>query len=222
MSNELESLLNFANYVFVSLYVIEFFMKLLGLGLKGYYLNDWNKFDFIVLVFSIVTLVELPFTSVNTSVIRALRIVRIFRLAKALQGIKKLFKALFTSLPSLANVGTLLLLLYFIYAVAGMSLFGKIRHGDFINKHANFETFYNSMITLFRASTGESWNGLMRDCFGTDCSGDNGECGNPMYAVIFWVSFTTITAFVFLNIFVAVIIDIFETDKPKINMVLTK
>mmetsp|Transcript_7317 Transcript_7317/g.933 ORF Transcript_7317/g.933 Transcript_7317/m.933 type:complete len:87 (+) Transcript_7317:141-401(+) len=83
---------------------------------------------------------------------------------KILKGIRKMLKSLKASIPSLINVGALLLLLYFVFGVAGMALFGKLNHGEFINEHANFENFYFAITTLFRASSGESWNGLMHDC----------------------------------------------------------
>ncbi len=67
---------------------------------------------------------------------------------------------------NIANVGLLFGLIIFTFAIAAMNLFGDIEMGDhyYINSQANFRTFYSAMITLFRASTGESWNGLMHDC----------------------------------------------------------
>jgi hypothetical protein len=50
---------------------------------------------------------------------------------------------------------------------------------EFINKHANFKSFFLAMSTLWRACTGESWNGLMHDSF--DFLG--------FVAVVFWLSF---------------------------------
>ena len=83
---------------------------------------------------------------------------------KISKGLNQLFKTLVASIPSLANVGILLFLLHFIYAVAGMGMFSEVPKGDFLTIHANFDTFYFSLITLFRCSTGESWNGIMREC----------------------------------------------------------
>lgn len=92
----------------------------------------------------------------NATTLRVLRVMRVFRMINVFKRIKRLLLAINTSVPSLINVGALLFLLYFVYSVAGMSLFGKLNRGEFVNDYANFETFYNSMITLFRASTGES------------------------------------------------------------------
>ena len=103
------------------------------------------------------------------------------------------------SLPSLINVGSLLLLLYFIYGVVGTELFSDVEFGDFLNEHANFKTFYISLLTLFRCSTGESWNGVMHDL----------KAEVPISSIIFFVSFTMVASLVFINIFIAVILENF-------------
>lgn len=114
-----------------------------------------------------------------------------------------------TSLPSLVNVGALLMLLFLIYGVAGMDLFGELDYGEFIDENTNFKSFYNAVITLFRASTGESWNGIMHDSYRKNC--DNArKCGSPFFAIPFWLSFNVIASFVFLNIFIAVILENFS------------
>lgn len=48
------------------------------------------------------------------------------------------------------NVGSLLFLFMFMYAVMGMSLFGPIKYGDNLNRHANFRNLISAMLTLFR------------------------------------------------------------------------
>jgi hypothetical protein len=54
-------------------------------------------------------------------------------------------------------------------------------------------------MSLIRASTGESWNGLMHDCYD-----DTG-----VIAVFFWIIFILISFFIFVNIFIAVIYENF-------------
>ena len=186
MSEDLENFIEIANIIFTVIYTVEFLMKIIGLGPKYYFANGWNRFDFFILVLSWITIEDSSILFFKATVLRALRIVRVLRVVKVLSGIKRLFKSLKIALPSLINVGALLLLLYFEYSIAGMSLFGKLRRDDFITKHTNFETFYNSFITLFRASTGESWNGIMHDSYDKkDCHGSVDECGYPAYAIIF-------------------------------------
>ncbi len=44
-------------------------------------------------------------------------------------------------------------------------MFGDLEKEVEINADANFKTFYIAFITLIRGATGESWNGLMHDCY---------------------------------------------------------
>lgn len=80
------------------------------------------------------------------------------------KGLRTLLQTLVFSLPALVNVGSVFFLFMFIFAIMGMSLFGGVRPGQFLNRHANFESIGTSLLVLFRMSTGESWNGIMHDC----------------------------------------------------------
>jgi hypothetical protein len=67
-------------------------------------------------------------------------------------------------MDALQAIGLLLISLLFMYAVAGMQLFGRVKRQNYLNEHFNFESFGRSMSTLFRMATGEDWNGIMHDC----------------------------------------------------------
>jgi hypothetical protein len=84
------------------------------------------------------------------------------------------------SLPAVSSIGFLLSLLYFMYAIAGMALFGEVKRGNFLDAYGNFESFPLAVVTLFRMTTGENWNGLMRDCMVQPpfCSDVEGNCGS--------------------------------------------
>ena len=45
-----------------------------------------------------------------------------------------------------------------------MNLFGSVKLQDGLTRHANFRDFPSSISVLFRAATGETWNGIMHDC----------------------------------------------------------
>lgn len=82
-----------------------------------------------------------------------------------------------------------------------MSLFGSIEgNGEYITKDSNFRSFYISMMTLWRACTGESWNGIMHECYD-----DQG-----VLAIVFWIAFQMFTFFIFMNVFIAVIYENFS------------
>jgi voltage-dependent calcium channel L type alpha-1D len=95
------------------------------------------------------------------TVFRAFRVGRALRLVKRAETLRKLAKTLLATLPGLVNIGALLFMLFYVYAVMGMQLFAKVQYGEFIGEQANMQTFWNAMLLLFRASTGENWNGIM-------------------------------------------------------------
>ena len=137
--------LDICNYIFTSIFFIEMILKLYGLGIYSYFKDNWNRFDFSIVLGSIVEVVFDIFGSllnVRISMVRVLRIFRVsrlLRLVKAAESLQTLLKTLLVSLPSLANVGTLLGLMYFVYAVLAVKLFGTVEYGECLNVHANFE-----------------------------------------------------------------------------------
>lgn len=44
---------------------------------------------------------------------------------------------------------------------AGVLLLGNIQLQAHLNEHANFQTFPNAMLLLFRVATGDDWAGIM-------------------------------------------------------------
>ena len=56
MTAEYEKGLTYANLVFTVVFIMEAFLKVLGLGFTGYWFNGWNRFDFFVVLTSIVDL----------------------------------------------------------------------------------------------------------------------------------------------------------------------
>ena len=64
-------------------------------------------------------------------------------------------------------------MLFFIYAVIGMQMFGKIsiefeKESRDINRNNNFQTFPQAILVLFRSATGESWQNIMLNCLAGD------------------------------------------------------
>ena len=66
------------------------------------------------------------------------------------EGLQRLVRTLYYSLPAIINVGSVMLLFFFVWAVLGMNLFGDIKYGEYLNRHANFEDWPSAMMTLFR------------------------------------------------------------------------
>lgn len=150
-------------------------------------------------------------------VIRVLRIGRLLRFFKAADGIRRQLVALVISLPALFNIGTLLFLTLFIYAIVGMASFGHVKKQGAINDIVNFETFGQSMLVLFRLSTSAGWNEVLDSLMiqPPRCDPDykglpNGDCGQPVLAVFYMVTFILFTFMVIVNMYIAVILENFN------------
>lgn len=197
------------NLVFNIIYTVEAGIKITGIGPKIYFTDGWCRFDFTLVVFAwIGGLFDL---GQMATLLRVFRVARIFRLVKTSESLLNCFKTLVTSLPSLVNVFLVLLLIYFIFALIGMNLFSYVKPGDFITDHNNFNSFGASMLLLFRASTGESFNGIMHDCMiqAPYCV-EGVNCGSPYIAGFYFLFFFTLQAYCMLELCTAIILDNFS------------
>lgn len=213
----LENFLVTSNIVFLAIFAFEFVAKFCGLGFKYYFASKWNQFDFLILVSSLVSLSQYVGCS-NTLILRVLRVSRLFRILKIFKTFQMILKTLVISFPSLLNVGAVLCLLWFVYGIAGTYLFSGIdvTNAQILSSEINFQTFYNSFMVLFQSITGENWNLIMLDCMGYYCDSDATQCGNPISAVIFWITYTILGQYFFLNLFIAVILENFITNQSDV------
>ena len=161
-----DMVLDTGNTVFAIIFTIEMVIKMIGLGptLDGYFYYSWNCFDCFLVVCSYLKFVPV-FSSFGglLTLFRILRVARIVRLVRSSDELKKIFRTLIIALPALGNVSMLLMLFLVIFAVLFMNIYSNVKHGENLGFYPNYENFGNSLMTMFRMSTGESFNGLMHD-----------------------------------------------------------
>lgn len=171
---------------FVTIYfLIEITIKMLAEErLLDFFKDKWNVFDFIILL---ITLIPLE-NSTMAAVARLLRIFRILRLITVRPGLKRIIDMLVGAIPSIIDIVILMFIIFYIYAIIGNFLFAEAPSGLWSN-------FLIAMLTLFRILTFEDWTDVMYE-------------GMEIYpwSWIYFVSFVIIAAFVFFNLFIAVII----------------
>ncbi|WIA07983.1 hypothetical protein OEZ85_007455 [Tetradesmus obliquus] len=210
------------NYAFTCIYVLEFLIKLGGLGWEGYWKNSWNKFDLLLLVSSLVDMIVALVMGSHASflkvqkIMRLLRLARVVKLMRSMKGLRSLFGTLIVSLPAFWNVGALLGLLFFMYAYVGMLLLGSVKHNGGLNEHTNFERFWTAALTLFKVATNDNWTDVMVACMikPPDCDPALGECGSWVVYPYF-ISFVLIVSIIILNLFTAVILESFEAQQEQ-------
>ncbi|XP_068589784.1 voltage-dependent L-type calcium channel subunit alpha-1D isoform X3 [Cebidichthys violaceus] len=225
------------NMVFTGVFTVEMILKLIAFKPRGYVGDAWNIFDALVVFGSVVDIIlsqsaAIPVFKVivepgNTEdsariSITFFRLFRVMRLVKLLsrgEGIRTLLWTFIKSFQALPYVALLIAMLFFIYAVIGMQVFGKIAmvDGTQINRNNNFQTFPQAVLMLFRCATGEAWQEIMLACLpGKLCDsesdynpGEERTCGSG-FAIIYFISFYMLCAFLIINLFVAVIMDNFD------------
>ncbi|XP_042077012.1 voltage-dependent L-type calcium channel subunit alpha-1D isoform X22 [Haplochromis burtoni] len=206
---------------------------------QNYFADAWNTFDALIVVGSVV---DIAITEINSAAIPVVKVIvepgntedsarisitffrlfRVMRLVKLLsrgEGIRTLLWTFIKSFQALPYVALLIAMLFFIYAVIGMQVFGKIAmvDGTQINRNNNFQTFPQAVLMLFRCATGEAWQEIMLACMpGKLCDsesdynpGEERTCGSG-FAIIYFISFYMLCAFLIINLFVAVIMDNFD------------
>jgi len=155
-----------------------------------YFRDPWNVFDFVI-----VALAFLPVGSQYVTVVRLARLLRVLRLVRALPRLQILVGALLKSIPSMGYVSLLLLLIFYVYAVAGVFLFGG-------NDPFRFGSLQIALVTLFQVATAEHWSTtLYTQMYGCTQAGYDGRealctapSARPIVAPFYFISFILIGA----------------------------
>nr|XP_012136470.1 PREDICTED: muscle calcium channel subunit alpha-1 isoform X4 [Megachile rotundata] len=217
--------LDVLNMIFTAVFALEFIFKLAAFRFKNYFGDAWNVFDFIIVLGSFIDIVYSEVNPGSTIIsINFFRLFRVMRLVKLLsrgEGIRTLLWTFIKSFQALPYVALLIIMLFFIYAVIGMQVFGKIAIDDetSINRNNNFQSFPQAVLVLFRSATGEAWQEIMMDCSAqpgvvkcdpkSDEESNQNGCGSDI-AFPYFISFYVLCSFLIINLFVAVIMDNFD------------
>lgn len=172
--------------VFVTVYfVFEIAIKMVAeKKFINFFKSGWNVFDFVIVVITLLPLEQSGFAAIA----RMLRVFRVLRLFTARPELKAIIDMLIKAIPSIIDIVILMFIIFYIYAIVGNFYFQELPSGL-------WKDFLVSMLTLFRVLTFEDWTDVMYEAMEV-----------YPWAWIYFVSFVIIAAFVFFNLFVAVII----------------
>jgi len=208
-------------------------LKLIGLGLRDYFKNNWNNFDFFIVMFSIIEYILSPpsfisetatISGVNLKVLRTFRVFRVFKLAKGWKQLSLVLKILGRSLADVIYFMILLFIFIIIFAVWALQTFANVFRFDpvtgrrvpltidpdtglasdaFKNSEiptSNFDSMWNSFVTVFQMCSGENWNAVMYD----------GMRSAGWQCVFFFLIMTSLLVLVMLELFVAIVLGQFD------------
>uniref|UniRef100_A0A8D9A709 Voltage-dependent L-type calcium channel subunit alpha n=1 Tax=Cacopsylla melanoneura TaxID=428564 RepID=A0A8D9A709_9HEMI len=204
----LDSFQEATNIFFVALFTMEMTLKMYSLGFQGYFVSLFNRFDCFVVIGSIG---EMILTRTNimpplgVSVLRCVRLLRVFKVTKYWRSLSNLVASLLNSIQSIASLLLLLFLFIVIFALLGMQVFGgKFNFNPTIMKpRSNFDSFWQSLLTVFQILTGEDWNAVMYD--GIQAYGGVSSLG--VLACIYFIILFICGNYILLNVFLAIAVD---------------
>ena len=219
------------------LFVLDAALKIYTLSFKGYWLSYVNRLDLVLAVLGVIyflwTVIACYGSTRSTCEEShvfgvALFILRFLSMSGKNNGLRMLMRTMLRSLLQSAITLFVLVWILCVYAFLGMNLFGTVKRGIALNRHANFSTCYNALSVLFRIATGEDWNKLMRDVMlkppyckiKSNLDMRESNCGNTVAAIIYFYSYNMLITWIFLNLFIAVVIESFtifySTDSDSI------
>ncbi|VDN11590.1 unnamed protein product [Dibothriocephalus latus] len=145
---------SFANVLFVSLFTVEMLLKMFAFGLQDYFSALFNRFDFFVVICSILELILIQLDLLDPmglSVLRCARLLRIFKLTHYWNSLRSLVNRLLKSVKSIASLLLLLFLFILICSLLGMQWFGGTFNFPSKDKpRSHFDGIAQSMITVFQ------------------------------------------------------------------------
>jgi len=198
--------------VLLFFYILEFLIKVTISPLKKYFKDQINIIDILALLyliynyfnnsFSIIDRIESQSSSESIT-IEALNYLRFFRILLILkilrlfsyfsymhfimQGIRKTFS-------EFIYIAFLLLLLIIIYAGYGFQLF----QGEILA----YQSYWYSLMSVLQVITLDNWYDMFAECYG--------KC-DKLATLCFFLSLIILGNYIFLNLFIALVLDGFET-----------
>ncbi|WP_169079063.1 ion transporter [Microcella alkalica] len=175
-------------------YTVEVVLRIISYGSKPwmFFRNPWNVFDFVIVV-------AIPFLNDGTVIFRLVRLLRILRIFRFLPEARILMLSMFKSVAPLANLAVLIGFLMFIYAMAGVYLFGEQspeRWGD----------LGTAMITLTVMLTLENFP----DSF-------LGGLEITPWALLYFLSYMFFIVFTVLNVLIGIVITAMDQAREEVT-----
>ena len=157
---------------------------------KRFFKDPWNIFDTVIVIGSLMPVSETEMILVA----RLLRVFRVLRLVSIIPDLRFLINALLKAIPKMGYIALLMFIIFYIFAAVGSIFFHQVNEelwGDIAI----------SMLILFRVATFEDWTDVMYETMDV-----------YPFSWIFYIIFIFLTAFVFLNMMVGVVLDVMTRE----------
>ena len=207
--------LNISNYIFNSIFFLEYIVKFIGLSPLVYYSDGFTYLDTIIIAFAILDMImpseiddeqlgSKKSVSSQLSFLRVFRIFRVIRLTKILRRLKSMrliIVSMKKALVSVSYIVCILIMFILIFELLGMSLLSGNMH---------YQKFVEGFYTTYQILTLENWNSLLYELW-------------PMNSLcfIYFVVWIFLGNYIIFNLFTSVLLQSFgkddETDVDDLN-----
>ncbi|KRX06413.1 hypothetical protein PPERSA_05026 [Pseudocohnilembus persalinus] len=239
---EYEHFLNYVNYLFVFIFLIEIMIQVIMYG-KQFFKQKWNCFEFFLLITALVGSFwrEAGSESLEKQgeikiMLRLFQVFRACRLVKSFRFLQQMFSTLTFVLPQVGPVAGIFLLCLLIFTLFGQQIFPYIKSQQYVNGYdLHFRDFGSALFSLIRVASGEQWFQLVGDIVRQQqpnftCEeinnyedyqkyGFNG-CGTNIGYAFFFI-FHLMVSVIFLNLFMALVlsnvIEAMELEDQAVN-----
>ncbi|MBU1467439.1 MAG: ion transporter [Gammaproteobacteria bacterium] len=187
----IDKAINYLDNFITVFFLIELSLRFIACDDKRRFFTDpWNIFDTVIVVGSLMPISETEMILVA----RLLRVFRVLRLVSIIPDLRFLINALLKAIPKMGYIALLMFIIFYIFAAVGSIFFHQVN-----------ETLWGdiaiSMLTLFRVATFEDWTDVMYETMEV-----------YPFSWIFYIIFIFLTAFVFLNMMVGVVLDVMTRE----------
>ncbi|XP_049600444.1 sodium channel protein type 4 subunit alpha B [Syngnathus scovelli] len=241
----LRSVLEYADYVFTCIFVLEMLLKWFAGGFKKYFTDAWCWLDFVVVLISLLstfaTLLGVPQLKAFTS----LRTLRPLRLLSRFSGTKVVATTLFGVFPAILDVLLACLTLWLIFSIMGVNLFagrfyscvnGTSMKQDVNNKtecfmlinsnysevrwhnpQVNFDNVGMGFLSLLQVATVKGWLDLMNSAMDSKQIDSQPEYEANVFKSFYFVFFIILGSFFTFNFLISTIIEHLKWQKAKLG-----
>lgn len=186
-----EVAINYLDAFITVFFLVEISLRFLACDDKKRFFRDpWNIFDTVIVVGSLIPVSDTEMILVA----RLLRVFRVLRLVSIIPDLRFLINALLKAIPKMGYIALLMFIIFYIFAAVGSIFFHQVNEelwGDIAI----------SMLTLFRVATFEDWTDVMYETMTV-----------YPFSWMFYIVFIFLTAFVFLNMMVGVVLDVMTRE----------
>lgn len=199
--------LTFLDNSITMLFVFEVLLYIYVRGFKDCFTDPWYLFDFSIVLTAAIPLIAILISFLfelknipdlsHFAALRAVRVLRILRLISIFPNLRKVILGLLNAIPGIASIGTVLIIILYTSSIIATQLYGE-------SFPLLFGNLQKSVFSLFQIMTIEGWPEIARKVINTHPN-----------SWIFFVAYILITAFIVINLFIAVIVDAVQQEESE-------